>query len=447
VSSALERHAARRDRLAARLREGGGQVGLGKETSNLFRDRAGPARRRLDVREFRDVLRVDRAAGVLEAEGMASYETLVAACLAEGVMPAVVPQLKTITLGGAVAGVGIEASSHRYGLVHESVLELEVLTGDGRILVCTPHNEHADLFYALPNSYGTLGYALRVVARTAPVKRYVRLEHRAFRRGEDCFAALQEIMRAGEADFVDGTVFAPDRMFLTLGRFVEQAPYASDYTYRDIYYRSIGEKREDYLSAHDFIWRWDTDWFWCSKNLLAQNPLVRRLYGPQRLNSRTYTRIMRWNSRVGLTRWLDRLQGQHGESVIQDVDVPLSRAAEFLDFFAREIGIWPAWLCPIAPQADAGRFTLYPMRREPYVNFGFWDVIHTRKGHEPGHFNRLIEEKVSALGGIKSLYSDSFFGRDEFARIYGGEAYRALKRKYDPAATFPELYDKCVLKH
>ena len=189
-SDLLHPHAARRDRLAARLREGGGQVGLGKETSNLFRDRAGPARRRLDVREFRDVLRVDRAAGVLEAEGMASYETLVAACLAEGVMPAVVPQLKTITLGGAVAGVGIEASSHRYGLVHESVLELEVLTGDGRILLCTPHNEHADLFYALPNSYGTLGYALRVVARTAPVKRWVRLEHRAFRRGADCFAEI-----------------------------------------------------------------------------------------------------------------------------------------------------------------------------------------------------------------------------------------------------------------
>ncbi|MGH8736190.1 MAG: FAD-binding oxidoreductase [Burkholderiales bacterium] len=447
MNAALERHAARRDRLAARLREGGGQVGLGKETSNLFRDRSEPARRRLDVREFREVLRVDPAAGVIEAEGMASYETLVAACLPQGVMPAVVPQLSTITLGGAVAGIGIEASSHRYGLVHESVLELEVLTGDGRIVVCTPRNEHAGLFYALPNSYGTLGYALRVTARTAPVKRFVRLEHRPFRRGEDCFAALDKIVRAGEADFVDGTVFAPDRMFLTLGRFVDEAPYSSDYGYLDIYYRSIGEKREDFLSAHDFIWRWDTDWFWCSKNLLAQNPLVRRLYGRARLNSRTYTRIMRWNSRVGLTRWLDRLQGLHAESVIQDVDVPLARAAEFLDFFAREIGIWPAWLCPIMPQADADRFSLYPMRREPYVNFGFWDVIRTRKGHEPGHFNRLIEQKAAELGGIKSLYSDSYFGREEFARIYGGEAYRALKQKYDPSGVFPELYDKCVLKH
>ena len=447
MSDASERHAERRDRLAAKLRQAGGQVGLGKETSNLFRDRAGPERRRLDVREFREVMRVDPEAGTVEAEGMASYDELVAACLAQGVMPAVVPQLKTITLGGAVAGVGIEASSQRYGLVHETVLELEVLTGDGRILVCRPDNEHADLFYALPNSYGTLGYALRVLARTAPVKRYVRLEHRAFARGEDCFAVLEAILREGDADFVDGTVFAPDRMFLTLGRFVDEAPYTSDYTYRNIYFRSIAERREDFLSAHDFIWRWDTDWFWCSKNLLAQNPLVRRLYGPQRLNSRTYTRIMRWNSRVGLTRWLDHLQGLHGESVIQDVDVPLSRAAEFLEFFSREIGIWPAWLCPIVPQADAERFPLYPMRREPYLNFGFWDVLRTRKGYEPGHFNRLIEDKVSELGGIKSLYSDSYFGREEFDRIYGGAAYRQLKDKYDPSGTFPALYEKCVLRH
>ena len=53
-------------------------------------------------------------------------------------MPAVVPQLKTITLGGAVAGVGIESSSYRHGLVHDTVLELDVLLGDGRVVTCTP---------------------------------------------------------------------------------------------------------------------------------------------------------------------------------------------------------------------------------------------------------------------------------------------------------------------
>jgi FAD/FMN-containing dehydrogenase len=80
------------------------------------------------------------------------------------------------------------------------------------------------------------------------------------------------------------------------------------------------------------------------------------------------------------------------------------------------------------------------------VNFGFWDVKRTREAHPAGHFNRLIEREVARLGGIKSLYSDSFFTEDEFSRAYGGEAYRALKAGYDPAGAFPGLYEKCVLR-
>jgi FAD/FMN-containing dehydrogenase len=447
ASSTNSLHADKTRALSEQLSRGAGPVGLAKDTSNLFRDRARGAGRRLDVRQFRDVLQVDAAAGWVDAEGMVTYEALVAACLEQGVMPAVVPQLKTITLGGAVAGVGIEASSHRHGLVHDTVQEIEVLLGDGRIVLATPQNEHADLFFGFPNSYGTLGYALRVKAKAVPVKSYVRLEHQPFGDARSCFAALGERLRAGDADFVDGTVFSPGELYLTLGRFVDRAPYASDYSYERIYYRSIRERREDFLTAHDFIWRWDTDWFWCSKNVGAQNPLLRRLaFGRQRLGSRTYTKIMRWNSRVGLTRTLERLAGLHSESVIQDVDVPLERAPEFLEFYTREIGLWPQWICPIGPAPQSGAFTLYPMKPGWYVNFGFWDVKRTREAHPRGHFNRLVEQKVAALGGIKSLYSDSFFPEDEFRRLYGAEAYAALKRKYDPQGAFPTLYEKCVLR-
>lgn len=445
MSVAAAEHAARREALAARLKAGSGPVRLAKDTSNLFRDRTPEARRALEVRDFHDVLAVDAQAGIVDAEAMVPYDALADACLARGVMPAVVPQLKSITLGGALAGVGIEASSHRYGLVHETVQEFEVVCADGRILVCTPRNEHADLFFGFPNSYGTLGYALRVKARTVPVRSYVHLEHLPFAGARSFLAELERCCREGEADFIDGVMFAPDRLFLTLGRFCDSAPYRSDYTFEHIYYRSIEHKREDWLSARDFLWRWDTDWFWCSKNVYAQNPLVRRLYGRSRLGSRTYTRIMRWNSRVGLTRALDRLRGLHTESVIQDVDVPLAQAAEFLDYYARKIGIWPLWVCPIGPQADAARYALYPMRGEWYVNFGFWDVIRTRKAHPPGYFNRLIEKELARRGGIKSLYSESFYPEDEFRRIYGGDAYRALKAKYDPSGVFPDLYEKCVL--
>jgi FAD/FMN-containing dehydrogenase len=443
MADALAAHAAKRDSLSQALSGGSGPVALAKDTSNLFRDRAAGQRRRLDVRGFNQVLRIDE--GALEAEGMIPYEALTSACLGQGVMPAVVPQLKTITLGGALAGVGIESSSHRHGLVHDTMLELDVLLGDGRVVSCTADNAHADLFFGFPNSYGTLGYALRVKARTIPVKPYVRLEHRAFANGKDYFAHLENLLGAGDADFVDGTVFSPQQMFITLGRFADSAPYTSDYTYENIYYRSIAGKREDYLTIHDYLWRWDTDWFWCSKNVLAQNGFFRKfVFGKERLGSKTYTKIMRWNSRVGVTKKLERVLGLHSESVIQDVDIPIARAAEFLDFYAREIALWPQWVCPIGVRDE--RFTLYPVRRGWYVNFGFWDVKRTREAHPPGHFNRRIEEKVSELGGIKSLYSDSYFAEADFDRRYGGAAYAALKKKYDPAGAFPRLYDKCVLK-
>jgi hypothetical protein len=232
---------------------------------------------------------------------------------------------------------------------------------------------------------------------------------------------------------------------MTLGRFIDSAPYTSDYKFEKIYYRSIAEREEDYLTVADYLWRWDTDWFWCSKNVLAQNMFFRKyIFGKQRLGSRTYTKIMRWNSRVGVTRKLERVLGLHSESVIQDVDIPLGNAFEFLKFYSEHIGLWPMWICPIGPQPH--KFSLYPVGQEWYVNFGFWDVKRTREKHPPGHFNRLIESKVAELGGIKSLYSDSFFAREDFAARYGGEVYARLKAKYDAAGAFPHLYEKCVLR-
>ena len=442
----MQDYAVRKARLAAQLQSGAGHLALDKDTSNLFRDRASAAAQRLDVRDFNHVLHVNAQEGWVDAEGMTSYEDLVEATLRHGLMPAVVPQLKTITLGGAVAGVGIEATSFRQGLVHDTVLEMEVLAGDGRIYLCSPTNAHRDLFFGFPNSYGTLGYALRVRAKALRVKKFVRIDHTGFRDPKAYFAALERACTS-PADFVDGVVFGAGEMYLTEGRFTDEAPFTSDYTFEHIYYRSIRNKATDYLVARDFLWRWDTDWFWCSKNLGAQNPLIRRILGRSRLNSRTYTRVMRWNSRWKITHRFDRLSGLHRESVIQDVDIPLDRAPEFLDFFHREIGILPVWICPIRPGEPQKRFDLYPLvAGKAYVNVGFWDVVKSRAAHPSGHFNRLIERKVAELGGIKSLYSESCYPREEFWGIYGETAYRRLKGKYDPQGRLRDLYDKCVLK-
>src|ERR671933_2493912 len=111
---------------------------------------------------------------------MTTYEHLVDATLPHGLMPLVVPQLKTITLGGAVTGLGIESTSFRSGLPHESVLEMDILTGDGRVVTATRDNEHADLFFGFPNSYGSLGYATRLRIELEPVPAYAALRHVRF---------------------------------------------------------------------------------------------------------------------------------------------------------------------------------------------------------------------------------------------------------------------------
>jgi FAD/FMN-containing dehydrogenase len=331
--------------------------------------------------------------------------------------------------------------------VHDAIVGMDILTGDGRLVTCSAENEHRDLFFAFPNSYGTLGYALKLSMRTLPVKRYVHVEHVRHSHADRFFADLATRSADPDVDFLDGVAFARDDLVLSVGRFVEQAPYASDYTFDRIYYRSLRERRVDFLTARDYLWRWDTDWFWCSKNVGAQHPFLRRLFGRDRLNSITYQKIMRWNSRWHATAALNRLRGIHTESVIQDVDIPLARAAEFLDFLHTEVGLLPIWICPIRAPDPRGSAALYPLPRDTLsVNFGFWDVVSSRDARPRGFVNRKIEGKVRDVGGVKSLYSDSYYDRDEFWSIYNRPAYEAVKRRYDPEGRLGDLYAKCVLR-
>jgi FAD/FMN-containing dehydrogenase len=441
-SPAIE-FARKRDAASAQLRFAAGDVRLRKPTSNLFRDRKKMRAQRLDVRAFNRVLNVDATERSFNSEGMVSYGALTQATFAKFLLPPVVPQLKSITIGGAVAGLGIEASSFRYGLAHETALELEVLLADGEVVTCTADNQYRDLFFGLPNSYGTLGYALRVKSKAVEAKPYVALQHIRYGTHREYFDALEKWC-SSDADFVDGVVFGPGEQYLTVGRFVDEAPYTSDYTFMNIFYRSIRERSEDYLSTLDFIWRWDTDWFWCSRVLGAQHPWVRHLLGRHRLNSEFYKKVANFNDRFRARQRLRRLMGIHQETVIQDVDIPITNAVQFLEFFEREVGLTPLWICPFR---SSRRYTLFPTDPEVvYVNFGFWDAVTRKEAFEEGHFNRLIEHKVIELGGIKSLYSDSYFTHEEFWKLYNRDGYEALKTKYDPHHKLSDLYRKCVLR-
>jgi FAD/FMN-containing dehydrogenase len=437
----------------------GAPVRLAKRTSNLFRfreagDRKNPqaqaVARGLDVTAFSHVLRVDPDRKTAWVGGMTTYEDLCDATLRHRLMPLVVPQLKTITLGGAVTGLGIESSSLRSGMPHESVTEMEILTGDGRVIRATEDNEYSDLFRGFPNSFGTLGYTLSLTIELEPVKRFVHLRHFRFGSPEACMEAVGQIAAEGSfqghrADFVDGTAFAPDELYLTVAAFSDVAPWRSDYTGQQVYYQSIRRDKEDFLTIQDYLWRWDTDWFWCSRPFGVQKPLVRRLWPRRYRRSDVYRKLVAFDRRHGLTDIMNaRRERPPREFVVQDVEIPVERGAEFLRFFQENVGMSPVWMCPLRLR-DERVWSLYPLKPgEVYVNFGFWGTVPLPEGRTDGYHNRLVEDEVAKLDGQKSLYSTSFYSEDDFYRRYNGNAYRALKRAYDGEGRLLGLYEKCV---
>jgi FAD/FMN-containing dehydrogenase len=428
----------------------GAQVRLAKRTSNLFRTRSRTAARGLDTSGLTGVIHVDPARRTADVAGMCTYEDLVATTLRHGLAPLVVPQLKTITLGGAVTGLGIESTSFRNGLPHESVLEMDVLTGAGEVVTASP-GEHADLYRAFPNSYGTLGYAVRLRIELETVEPFVALTHLRFHAIEDLIAAMDRIVTTHRlddlpVDYLDGVVFSADESYLCVGTQTSAPGPVSDYTGRRIYYRSIQHgnlAKADRLTIHDYLWRWDTDWFWCSVAFGAQHPLVRRLWPRRHLRSAAYGRLMRVERRFDIGDRLEKLHGRPArERVIQDIEVPIARCVEFVEWFLGNVPIAPIWLCPLRLRGGDA-WPLYPLHpRETYVNVGFWSTVPI--GATEGETNRLIERKVSELDGHKSLYSDAYYTRDDFDRLYGGAEYRSVKTRYDPDARLLELYQKAV---
>lgn len=426
---------------------------LAKPTSNLFRARAKNTAKGLDTSGLTHVIAVDPEARTADVAGMCTYEDLVAATLPYGLSPFVVPQLKTITLGGAVTGLGIESASFRNGLPHESVLEMDILTGTGDVVTAS-RDVNPELFRAFPNSYGTLGYSVRLRIELEPVQPFVALKHLRFHSVSALVGAMERIIETGglngvAVDYLDGVVFSADESYLCLGFKTATPGPVSDYTGRQIYYRSIqhpgddGAEKDDRLTVHDYLWRWDTDWFWCSRAFGAQHPTIRKLWPRRYRRSSFYWKLIGYDQRFDIA---DRIEKRNGrpprERVVQDIEVPIERCTDFVEWFLDNVPIEPIWLCPLRLRDDTG-WPLYPIRpHHTYVNIGFWSSVPV--GPEPGHTNKLIERKVSALDGHKSLYSDAYYSPDEFDELYGGEAYKTVKKAYDPESRLLDLYAKAV---
>jgi FAD/FMN-containing dehydrogenase len=446
AASARADYEARAARTAERMREASGRLrSRTSSASNLYRYGAARAPRgsTIDLRRFNHVIDLDAQAAVLEVEGATTYETVVGATLPLSFLPTVTPELKHITVAGALVGIGIESTGFRHGFVHDGLIEADVLLPGGEVVRCTQENAFADLCRALPNSYGTLGYVLRARLKLMPARPYVRLENAVFDNIADYLRAMAAASERDDLDFVEGLIFSKRELLLTIGTFAGAIPEgAFDIYGSDIYYKALRHARALALTTGDYIFRYDPDLFW---NVPESAPyaLFRRVAPRSLRSSKFYNRYIRWRRSVrrlaGLTVFSDE-----EEQVIQDWQLPWSQAEGFVDrvFDTLPLDGTPCVAVPIRPQSAP---TLYPVVPGAlYFNLGCYCYVRKPAAQRRYEYTRILDEACFASGGIKMLYSTSFLDPEQFDRIYGGTEYKALKAKYDPYGKLPTLYEKAA---
>ena len=304
------------------------------------------------------------------------------------------------------------------------------------------------LFDAFPNSYGSLGYATRLKIELERVPPYVALRHVRFDDLERWRTPSRSIAPSATCDGRQrgrprrGDVQPRTSPTSPWRRWTDDPGATSDYTGSEIYYRSVQAPETDRLTIHDYLWRWDTDWFWCSGAFGLHNPRVRRLWPRRWRRSDVYQRLVALDHRFGLVRRArDRRGLRPRERVIQDIEVPVERIARVRATGSTpRSGMRPMWLCPLRLRtAGTAAWPSYPLRPgTTYVNAGFWGTVRLRPGQVEGDVNRAVEAKVTELGGHKSLYSDAYYDRETFASLYGrrtwsGQARRRPRRPADRA--------------
>ena len=130
--------------------------------------------------------------------------------------------------------------------------------------------------------------------------------------------------------------------------------------------------------------------------------------------------------------------------MIQDVEVPVERLAEFVTWFDEHVGHAAGLAVPAAQHpATPGRRTRC-VPAPTYVNVGFWGTVPIEPGARDGDRNRAVEAKVTELGGHKSLYSDAYYDRATFDALYDQDFARTVRKQTDPDGRLTELYDKAV---
>lgn len=401
--------------------------------------------------ELHDILEVDRDNMVVHVEPRANMAQLTRKLAPMGLTLPVVPELDDLTAGGLYLGYGIESSSHRFGLFADTVRSAEVVLADGSVVRASPE-QHADLFRALPWSYGALGMLTALELPLITALPYVRLTYRGVRSLDEAAREFTRLACQGEPpQFLDALMFERDRGVLMYGDFAELPrgvrPNRIGRFYKPWFYKhaeALGLRGEavEYIPLREYYHRYTRSLFWHGELLVpfGNHPLFRYTLGwlmPPKVS------LMRLVQSDAVRRFRD------ARNVVQDVLIPISKLGDCLEMMHREFECYPVWLCPHKTFRTSPQGMLGPsdpsLESEMFVDVGVWQVPGFVKrgeswdGHEAV---RRMEAWTRKHRGYQCLYAVTEQSEAEFWRMFDRTLYARVRARYGADGAFMDVYDK-----
>jgi FAD/FMN-containing dehydrogenase len=425
------RHAAKVERIARQLRQRTGTrpVSMKKKTPPHQVPKRNDQRRndeKIDLSDLDQIIEIDPVGRTCTVEPAVTFDEVVRATLRYGLVPIIVPEHKTITLGGSVAGCSIESMSFRHGGFHDTCLEYELITAKGDVLRCSPQ-QNPLVFQMIHGSFGTLGILSQLRFNLVPAAPYVHVTHETYETLEAFQQAILRHSSAEDVDYLDGQIFSPTKHVLCVGRFAERAPYVSRYNWLKAYCESIPKRSEDYLTTYDYLFRYDRG----VTSVTPKSLVGRALFG----------KLVHSDSVLRAADRFHRFLPEKSPSVIVDVFVPFSRTAEFMDWYHREMHFYPVWCVPYRRMRDYEWLT--PKWWSGVKDPMFLDLAVYGLQQEPGrNLYKEFEDELLQINGTKTLISYNYYDEQTFWSIWNKDTYQAVKQLTDPNNIFRDLYTK-----
>eukprot|EP00007_Cunea_sp_BSH-02190019_P006986 CAMPEP_0174235998 /NCGR_PEP_ID=MMETSP0417-20130205/5268_1 /TAXON_ID=242541 /ORGANISM="Mayorella sp, Strain BSH-02190019" /LENGTH=524 /DNA_ID=CAMNT_0015314585 /DNA_START=228 /DNA_END=1802 /DNA_ORIENTATION=- len=396
--------------------------------------------------ELQDILEVDTVNKVVTVEPLVNMGHLTRELKAHGHTLLVTPEFEDLTVGGLIAGYGVEGSSHKYGLFCDLVEWYEVVIADGSVVECT-REQNAELFHSLPWSYGSLGFITAVRLRIRPVKPWVHLQYHPTNTWEEMVSKFEEFTMCENApEFVEAILYDTERGVLMTGEYADQPEYSK--------INSIG-------------W-WFKPWFYKHVESFCGNDHVADEYIPVRQYYHRHTRSIFWELELivpfGNSAWFRYLLGwllppkvaflklTQGElvrkyyeeqHVVQDLLVPLTELKSSLEMCHEIFEVYPIWLAAHKLFRTGGMLKPGDEYKdwEMYVDVGIWNVPKA-KDFDGRESVRRMERWALEHRTYQTLYADTYMSREEFWRMFSGDLYHKLRKQYNAEGVFMDVYDK-----